>query len=75
MLIKPGKQVQGIGRQTVLLIANEVFEQGYTHLRVAHNPEADRAQAFYYALGFKVIGKDYDDEPLLELDLESFLSR
>ncbi|WP_062271042.1 GNAT family N-acetyltransferase [Endozoicomonas arenosclerae] len=74
-LIKPGRQGQGFGRQTVLAIAREMHQKNYKILRVAHHPEADKARAFYTNLGFKIIGKSYDDDPLLELDLEAFLSR
>ncbi|GGY53576.1 hypothetical protein GCM10011297_28030 [Bacterioplanes sanyensis] len=69
LVIKPEYQRQGIGEDSLRLIAQELMLQGHTELRVAHHPDAEKAARFYQKIGFQVIGKDYDDDTLLSIQL------
>ncbi len=69
LVIKPECQRQGIGEYSIRLIAQELMLHGHTKLRVAHHPDAEKAAKFYKKLGFKMIGKDYDDDIALAIQL------
>ncbi|WP_461534993.1 GNAT family N-acetyltransferase [Spongorhabdus nitratireducens] len=69
IVILPAQQNRGYGKQVLRMIAAQLQQQGYHHLRVAHHPDSERAARFYGVLGFEKIGSNYDDDPLLELKL------
>ena len=48
-------------------IIKKLKEEKYQCLRVAHHPESERASHFYRSLGFVEFGKNFDDDPYLQI--------
>lgn len=69
MVIDSVFQNCGLGRSsTVWVLAEMAKDQSCQKLLVACNPENKKATQLYKSLGFKEIGKNYDDDPLYALD-------
>ncbi|MES2801244.1 MAG: GNAT family N-acetyltransferase [Bdellovibrionota bacterium] len=69
MIIDSVFQDCGLGRaSTVLVLAEMAKDQKCQKLLVACNPENKKATQLYKNLGFKEIGKNYDEDPLYALD-------
>lgn len=69
LLIAPTHQRQGIGATATELVSQDLAGKGYRSLRVAHNVAATKASRFYLAIGFTIIGTNYDGDPYLEKEL------
>lgn len=74
MVIDQNFQRQGIGLATTvkairLLMTFENCEK----IRIAHHPDNTGARELYVKLGFIDVGRNYDDDPMLELDVSRFL--
>ncbi|NRN30160.1 GNAT family N-acetyltransferase [Photorhabdus heterorhabditis] len=56
LFVEPAFWHQGIGKQLVQTVLNNLHTKGGTSLRVLANPQAE---GFYIALGFERLGKEY----------------
>ncbi|CAQ86203.1 conserved hypothetical protein [Photorhabdus asymbiotica] len=56
LFVEPTTWYQGIGKQLVQTVLNNLHTKGKTSLRVLSNPQVE---GFYIALGFERLGEEY----------------
>lgn len=63
-MVDAARQRQGIGRQAVELLVEELREQGWTSLETSFLPVEDGAQGFWRRCGFTDTGRTIHGEPV-----------
>lgn len=70
LVIDEAHQGKGYGREaTQIAIALLKQNKDCKFIVIAHHPDNIVARSLYLSLGFKVVGKNYDDDPLLMLEV------
>jgi diamine N-acetyltransferase len=63
-MVDAGRQRQGIGRQAVELLVDELRAQGWTTLETSFLPVEDGAEGFWRGCGFTATGRTLHGEPV-----------
>jgi diamine N-acetyltransferase len=63
-MVDVARQRQGIGRQAVELLVEELREQGWTSLETSFLPVEDGAEGFWRRCGFTDTGRTLHGEPM-----------